>query len=229
MLVHILPYGILSNHFLPPKRQSSPRRSRLMRAAFCFCRSPDAHLTQRSRGHEHTFVNSSPWFTVLTLAYKATRFVVISSLPLSVITPAPISRILQPLGETPSETVLDDQGAAKPQSVRLDVLLDPLFASGSERAEQENCALIANQNVRGIWNNLRRIAHGCVLLSSNTHQVTKIEKAPSLSGAVVETVCTLCHIRLSGLPPCVPKRRLVALSRCPDAGLDSTCVGPQVE
>jgi len=26
---------------------------------------------------------------------------------------------------------------------------------------------------------------------------TKIEKAPSLSGAVVETVCTLCHIRLS--------------------------------
>ncbi len=36
-----------------------PRRSRLMRAAFCFCRSPDAHLTQRSRGHEHTFVNSS--------------------------------------------------------------------------------------------------------------------------------------------------------------------------
>ena len=39
--------------------QSSPRRSRLMRAAFCFCRSPDAHLTQRSRGHEHTFVNSS--------------------------------------------------------------------------------------------------------------------------------------------------------------------------
>src|SRR5213083_822819 len=74
MLVHILPYGILSNHFLPPKRQSSPRRSRLMRAAFCFCRSPDAHLTQRSRGHEHTFVNSSPWFTVLTLAYKATRF-----------------------------------------------------------------------------------------------------------------------------------------------------------
>src|SRR5437879_1724523 len=89
MLVHILPYGILSNHFLPPKRQSSPRRS-LMRAAFCFCRSPDAHLTQRSRGHEHTFVNSSPWFTVLTRAYKATRFVVISSLPLSVIMPAPI-------------------------------------------------------------------------------------------------------------------------------------------
>jgi len=32
-----------------------------------------------------------------------------------------------------------------------------------------------------------------------------------------------------GLPPCVSKRRLVALSRCPDAGLDSTCVGPQVE
>src|SRR5207244_5933662 len=88
--VHILPYGILINHFLPPKRQSSPRRSRLMRAAFCFCRSPDAHLTQRSRGHEHTFVNSSPWFTVLTRAYKATRFVVLSSLPLSVIMPAPI-------------------------------------------------------------------------------------------------------------------------------------------
>jgi len=77
------------------------------------------------------------------------------------------------------------------------MLLDPLFASGSERAEQENCALIANQYVRSIRDNLRRTAHGCVLLSSNTHQVTKIEKAPSLSGAVVETVCTLCHIRLS--------------------------------
>src|SRR5438093_5881986 len=101
------------------------------------------------------------------------------------------------LGETPSETMLDDQGAPKPQSVRLDMLLDPLFASGSERAEQENCALIANQYVRSIRDNLRRTAHGCVLLSSNTHQVTKIEKAPSLSGAVVETVCTLCHIRLS--------------------------------
>src|SRR5438094_2563370 len=53
-------------------------------------------------------------------------------------------------------------------SVRLDVFLDPLFASGSERAEQENCALIANQYVRGIWGNLRRTAHGCVLLWSNT-------------------------------------------------------------
>src|SRR5438876_6057599 len=83
------------------------------------------------------------------------------------------------LGETPSETMLDDQGAPKPLSVRLDVLLDPLFASGSERAEQENCALIANQYVRGIWDNLRRTAHGCVLLSSNTHQVTKTKKAPS--------------------------------------------------
>src|SRR5439155_13572956 len=59
------------------------------RALFLF-RSPDAHLTQRSRGHEHTFVNSSPWFTVLTRAYKATRFVVLSSIPLSVIMPAPI-------------------------------------------------------------------------------------------------------------------------------------------
>src|SRR6266567_3013873 len=44
--------------------------------------------------------------------------------------------ILQPLGETPRETVLDDQGAPKPQSVRLDVLLDPLFASESKRTEQ---------------------------------------------------------------------------------------------
>src|SRR6266550_910148 len=217
MLVHILPYGILSNHFLPPKRQSSPRRSRLMRAAFCFCRSPDAHLTQRSRGHEHTFVNSSPWFTVLTLAYKATRFVVISSLPLSVITPAPISRILQPLGETPSETVLDDQGAPKPQSVRLDVLLNPLFASGSERAEQEHCALIANQNVRGIRDNLRRTAHGCVLLSSNTHQVTKTEKAPSYQALSWRPFALCATSQPFGLPPCVSKRRLVALSRCPDA------------
>src|SRR5438093_11787128 len=75
--------------------------------------------------------------------------------------------------------MLDDQGAPKPLSVRLDMLLDPLFASGSERAEEENCALIANQNVRGTRNNLRRTAHGCVLLWSNTHQVTKTEKAPS--------------------------------------------------
>src|SRR5437899_5456171 len=177
MLVHILPYGILSNHFLPPKRQSSPRRSRLMRAAFCFCRSPDAHLTQRSRGHEHTFVNSSPWFTVLTLAYKATRFVVISSLPLSVIMPAPIPHP-SALGRGPKRN-----GARRLRrsqtTERLDVLLDPLFASGSERAEQENRALIANQDVRGTRDKLRRTAHGCVLLSSNTHQVTKTEQAPS--------------------------------------------------
>src|SRR6266446_3607108 len=53
-----------------------------------------------------------------------------------------------------------------------------MFASGSERAEQENRALIANQDVRGTRDNLRRTAHGCVLLSSNTHQVTKTEKAP---------------------------------------------------
>src|SRR5438552_2120333 len=53
------------------------------------------------------------------------------------------------------------------------------FASGSERAEQENRALIANQNLRGTRDKLRRTAHGCVLLSSNTHQVTKTEKAPS--------------------------------------------------
>src|SRR5256712_5657887 len=177
MLVHILPYGILSNHFLPPKRQSSPRRSRLMRAAFWCCRSPDAHLTQRSRGHEHTFVNSSPWFTVLTLAYKATRFVVISSLPLSVIMPAPIPHP-SALGRGPKRN-----GARRLRrsqtTERLDVLLDPLFASGSERAEQENRALIANQDVRGTRDKLRRTAHGCVLLSSNTHQVTKTEKAPS--------------------------------------------------
>src|SRR5439155_16788928 len=83
------------------------------------------------------------------------------------------------LGETPRETVLDDQGAPKPQSVRLDVLLNPLFASGSERAEQENRALIANQYVRGTPDKLRPTAHGCVLLWSNTHQVTKTEKAPS--------------------------------------------------
>src|SRR5207244_8707655 len=161
-------------------RQSFPRRSRLMRAAFCFCRSPDAHLTQRSRGHEHTFVNSSPWFTVLTRAYKGTRFVVISCLPLSVITPAPIPHP-SALGRDPSETVLDDQGAPTRQSVRLHVLLDPLFASGSERAEQENCALIANQNVRGIRNNVRRTAHGCVPFRRNTHQVTKTEKAAAIA------------------------------------------------
>src|SRR5438309_7966603 len=162
MLVHILPYGILSNRFLPPKRQSSPLRSRLMRAAFCFCRSPDAHLTQRSRGHEHTFVNSSPWFTVLTLAYKATRFVVISSLPLSVIMPAPIPHP-SALGRDPTRN-----GARRPRrshtTERPAGRAPQSTASESKRTEQENCALIANQNVRGIRDNLQRTAHGCVLL-----------------------------------------------------------------
>ena len=120
------------------------------------------------------------------------------------------------LGETPSETVLDDQGAPKPQSVRLDVLLDPLFASGSERAEEENCALIANQNVRGIRDNLRRTAHGCVLLSSNTHQVTKQKKRLRIRRCRGDRLHSVPH-QPFGLPPCVSKRRLVALSRCPDA------------
>jgi hypothetical protein len=52
------------------------------------------------------------------------------------------------LRETPSETVLDDQHVAKPLSVRAYVLINPFFALGSERAEQENCALILNENVR---------------------------------------------------------------------------------
>src|SRR5438876_11935421 len=101
------------------------------------------------------------------------------------------------LGETPSETILDDQGAPKPLSVRLDVLLNPQFASGSERAEQENCALIANQNVRGIRDNLQRTAHGCVLLLVEHASGDQDRKSALVSGAVVETVCTLCHISLS--------------------------------
>ena len=98
------------------------------------------------------------------------------------------------LGETPSETVLDDQGAPKPQSVRLDVLLDPLFASGSERAEQENCALIANQNVRG------QLATNCSWMRAPLVEHASGDqnrKSALVSGAVVETVCTLCHISLS--------------------------------
>jgi len=34
------------------------------------------------------------------------------------------------------------------------VIINPHFASGSERAEQEDCAFIANQNVRSIQDNL---------------------------------------------------------------------------
>jgi hypothetical protein len=43
--------------------------------------------------------------------------------------------------------MLDDQGGPKPQCIRLDVLINPVFASGSERAEQKNCAFILNENV----------------------------------------------------------------------------------
>src|SRR6266566_1049508 len=97
------------------------------------------------------------------------------------------------------------------------MILDPLFASGSERAEQENCALIANQNVRGIRDNLQRTAHGCVLLLVEHASGNQNRKSAFVSGAVVETVCTLCHISLSAYHRASPKRRLVALSRCPDA------------
>jgi hypothetical protein len=44
--------------------------------------------------------------------------------------------------------VLDDQHVAKPLSVRAYVLINPFFALGSERAEEENCAFILNENVR---------------------------------------------------------------------------------
>src|SRR6266566_7014247 len=132
-----------------------------------------------------------------------------------VIMPAPIPHP-SALGRDPTETVFDDQGAPKPLSVRLDVLLDPLFASGSERAEQENCALIANQYVRGIRDNLRRTAHGCVLLCSNTHQVTKQKKRPRIRRCRGDHLHSVPH-QPFGLPPCVSKRRLAALSRCPDA------------
>jgi len=47
----------------------------------------------------------------------------------------------------------NDQRVPEPQCVRLDVFIKPLFASGSERAEQENGTFIANQNVWSIRNN----------------------------------------------------------------------------
>jgi len=87
------------------------------------------------------------------------------------------------------------------ESVRLDVLLEPLFASGSERAEQENCALIANQNVRGIRDNLRRTVHGCVLLSSNTHQGPN-KRTALRSGGSWDCLHSVPHPPF-GKPPCV--------------------------
>jgi len=62
-------------------------------------------------------------------------------------------RILHPVRETPSETMLDDQGAPKPHRVRLDVLINPFFALKRERAEQENGAFILNENVKSKWDN----------------------------------------------------------------------------
>jgi hypothetical protein len=50
--------------------------------------------------------------------------------------------------------MLYDQHVPKPLSVRLDVLINPRFASGSERAEQENRAVVANENVRRTRDNL---------------------------------------------------------------------------
>ena len=58
--------------------------------------------------------------------------------------------------------MLYDQHVPKPLSVRLDVMINPLFASGSERAEQEDCAL---------------------LLSSNTHQRDRAKEKPPASAA----------------------------------------------
>jgi hypothetical protein len=56
--------------------------------------------------------------------------------------------VLHALREAPSETMLDDQNTPKPLSVRLNVIINPLFASGSERAEQEKCAFVMDENVR---------------------------------------------------------------------------------
>src|SRR3989442_940395 len=53
-----------------------------------------------------------------------------------------------------------------------------LFLFWSPDACSTKGARIHEQDVRGNRDNLRRTAHGCVLLSSNTHQVTKTEKAP---------------------------------------------------
>jgi hypothetical protein len=50
--------------------------------------------------------------------------------------------------------MLNDQGAPEPERGLVDVLINPFFASGSERAEQENSAFIPNENVRSERDNL---------------------------------------------------------------------------
>src|SRR5258708_19711560 len=72
-----------------------------------------------------------------------------------------------------------DQRIPKPQGIRLDVLI-PLFASRGERAEQKHCPFIANKNVRSILDNLRRTAHGFVLLlKTRTREAEQKQKPPA--------------------------------------------------
>jgi hypothetical protein len=50
--------------------------------------------------------------------------------------------------------MLNDQGAPKPLSVRLDVLINPFFAFEGKRAEKENGAFVMDENVRSDRDNL---------------------------------------------------------------------------
>jgi hypothetical protein len=43
--------------------------------------------------------------------------------------------------------MVDDQRMTEPECAGLHVILDPFFALGTERAEQENCAFVTNENV----------------------------------------------------------------------------------
>ena len=51
--------------------------------------------------------------------------------------------------------MLDDQCVAKPLSVGLDVLINPRFGLGSERAEEEDRAFVANENIWSCGGNCR--------------------------------------------------------------------------
>src|SRR5260370_29604979 len=77
-----------------------------------------------------------------------------------------------------------DQRIPNPQGIRLDVLI-PLFASRGERAEQKHCPFIANKNVRSILDNLRRTAHGFVLLLKTRTREAEQKQKPPASAATI--------------------------------------------
>jgi hypothetical protein len=81
--------------------------------------------------------------------------------------------------------VFDDQGTPKPQGVGLDVLINPFFASRSERAEKKESPFIADENVRSILDRLRRSAHGCVLLLQTRTRDAEQKEMPPTSAATI--------------------------------------------